>query len=97
MTTKKDSDVNLNFPLGTPIDEILQLTLRDMILETEEKIFMGMLGSIRTENRDAWREAIEKGSYLRDTEIDFGGRKRIAQMKVSLVRFRFCWCLTLCV
>ncbi|XP_068208965.1 bromodomain adjacent to zinc finger domain protein 1A [Palaemon carinicauda] len=84
LTTKKDSDVNLNFPPGTEVDEILQLTLRDMILETEEKIFMGMLGSLRTDNRNAWREAIEKGGFLRDSEIDYGGRRRITQMKVDL-------------
>lgn len=83
LTTKKDTDVNLNFPPGTAVDEILQLTLRDMILETEEKIYMGMLGSLRAENREAWREAIEKGSFLRETDVDYGGRKRIAQMKAD--------------
>lgn len=84
MTTKKDSDVNLNFPLGTPIDEILQLTLRDMILETEEKIHLGMLGSLRVEDRDMWRTAIEQGSYIREAELDWGGRKRISLLKVRL-------------
>lgn len=89
MTTKKDSDVNLNFPLGTPIDEILQLTLRDMILETEEKIQMGMLGSLRVEDRDKWRTAIEQGNYIREAELDWGGRKRISQFKVRLLGFWF--------
>ncbi|XP_071533691.1 bromodomain adjacent to zinc finger domain protein 1A isoform X2 [Panulirus ornatus] len=84
MTTKKDGDANLNFPPGTPMEEILQHTLRDMILETEEKIHMGMLGSLRLENREVWRQAILEGNYVRGAELDFGGRKRISQLKVEL-------------
>jgi hypothetical protein len=37
----------LNFPPGTPSDEILELTLRDFILEMEEKINGGGLGSLK--------------------------------------------------
>lgn len=65
------------------MDEILQLTLRDMILEMEEKIHMGMLGSLRLDDRHAWRDAIEAGGYLRGTQLDYGGRKRITQLKVQ--------------
>lgn len=43
----KHEDANLNFPPGTPADEILELTLRDFILEMEEKIQMGGLGSLK--------------------------------------------------
>ncbi|KAG7172189.1 Bromodomain adjacent to zinc finger domain protein 1A-like 1, partial [Homarus americanus] len=84
LTTKKDGDANLNFPPGTPIDEILQATLRDMVLETEEKIHMGMLGSLRLEDREAWRRAIVEGSYLRESELDFGGRKRISLLRMEV-------------
>jgi hypothetical protein len=37
----------LNFPPGTPSDEILELTLQDFILEMEEKIHVGGLGSLK--------------------------------------------------
>ncbi|XP_069952851.1 bromodomain adjacent to zinc finger domain protein 1A [Cherax quadricarinatus] len=99
LNTKKDEDANLNFPPGTSIDEILQYTLRDMILETEEKIHMGMLGSLRIGDREAWREAIVEGIlgkgseldffgrkriYTRLSDLDFGGRKRISQFKMEL-------------
>jgi len=46
-TSKNSLDPNLNFPAGTPIETILELQLRDLILETEEKIFLGALGSLK--------------------------------------------------
>lgn len=44
---EKEYDVNLYFPPGTPVEEIMERTLVDMILETEEKIFVGGLGSLK--------------------------------------------------
>jgi len=46
-SNKNQSDPNLGFAPGTPIDLILELQLRDLILETEEKIFLGGLGSLK--------------------------------------------------
>jgi hypothetical protein len=45
--SQKHADANLNYPPGTPTDEILELTLRDFILEMEEKIQTGGLGSLK--------------------------------------------------
>ena len=45
--SKHSLDPNLNFPLGTSIERILELQLRDLILETEDKIFLGALGSLK--------------------------------------------------
>lgn len=56
-------DANLKFPTGTPVDTILEMYLRDVILDTEEKIFGGGLGCLKVENRKAWREAIEARCY----------------------------------
>lgn len=44
---EKEYDINLYFPAGTPVEEIMEQTLIDMILETEEKIFVGGLGSVK--------------------------------------------------
>lgn len=44
---EKEYDINLYFPVGTPVEEIMERTLIDMILETEEKIFVGGLGSVK--------------------------------------------------
>ncbi|PNF34918.1 hypothetical protein B7P43_G01418 [Cryptotermes secundus] len=61
--SQKHEDANLNYPPGTPIDEILELTLRDFILEMEEKIQVGGLGSLKVYSREAWRSAIHARSY----------------------------------
>jgi bromodomain adjacent to zinc finger domain protein 1A len=45
--SQKHGDANLNYPPGTPTEEILELTLRDFILELEEKIHTGGLGSLK--------------------------------------------------
>lgn len=78
----KKEDANLNFPSGTPMNEILQLTLRDMILETEEKLELGMLGSLKIEDREDWRQAIVDGKYNPGVEEwNWGGRNRLNQLK----------------
>ena len=48
---KNHMDPNLNYPVGTPIDVIMELQLRDMILEMEEKAFLGGLGSLKVIRR----------------------------------------------
>ena len=44
---EKEYDINLYFPAGTPVQEIMKNTLIDMILESEEKIFVGGLGVLK--------------------------------------------------
>ena len=58
-------------PLGTPLQDIMELALRDQILELEEKIFVGALGYLKStkqakenlELRSTWRNSIESKSY----------------------------------
>ncbi|XP_054713885.1 bromodomain adjacent to zinc finger domain protein 1A-like isoform X2 [Uloborus diversus] len=45
---------------GMAPDHALEITLRDMILELEHRIFAGGLGSLKVSNREAWRTAIEQ-------------------------------------
>lgn len=59
----KYDNVNLTFPPGTYIEDVMELTLRDYILDLEDKIKVGCLGSLKVINRDAWRSAIAKRSY----------------------------------
>lgn len=40
-------NANLNYPVGTSLDEIMEISLRDLILETEEKITNGALGTVK--------------------------------------------------
>ena len=47
---EKEYDINMHFPAGTPIEQIFERTFVDMILETEEKIFVGGLGALKVCN-----------------------------------------------
>jgi len=72
---EKEYDINLYFPPGTPVEQIMERTLIDMILETEEKIFVGGLGALKVKDRSSWRTAIEDGEY--DSQVDamtWGGK-----------------------
>ncbi|XP_034941274.1 bromodomain adjacent to zinc finger domain protein 1A isoform X2 [Chelonus insularis] len=59
----KVENTNLSFPSTVPVDEALELALRDFILETEDKIKNGCLGSLKVKDRDAWRNAITNCHY----------------------------------
>ncbi|KAK6628120.1 hypothetical protein RUM44_010602 [Polyplax serrata] len=61
-------NANLKYPAGTPIQEILELYIRELILDTEEKIYCGGLGTVRVKNRKSWREAIECRRYDKQDE-----------------------------
>ena len=55
-------------PLGTSLKEMIELSLRDQILELEEKIFFGNLGNLKVKSRDNWVAAITNKSYNMDTD-----------------------------
>ncbi|KAF8795755.1 bromodomain adjacent to zinc finger domain protein 1A-like isoform X4 [Argiope bruennichi] len=50
-----------------------EITLRDMILELEHRIFHGGLGSLKVEDREAWRSTLEQGAY--DVQVNDIGKK----------------------
>jgi len=50
-------------PIGTPISDLVEITLRDQLLELEEKIFFGSLGALKVKERLKWQEAIQARSY----------------------------------
>ncbi|XP_078034586.1 ATP-dependent chromatin assembly factor large subunit isoform X2 [Augochlora pura] len=59
-TTKKNKyeNANLNYPPDVPVEDVFEFTLRDFILELEDKIKAGCLGSLKVNNRDTWRRAV---------------------------------------
>ncbi|XP_043271463.1 bromodomain adjacent to zinc finger domain protein 1A isoform X2 [Venturia canescens] len=61
--SNKNENFNLNFPADMAIDDVMELTLRDSILDLEEKLSAGCLGSLKVKDRDAWRDAITNGKY----------------------------------
>ncbi|XP_052121345.1 bromodomain adjacent to zinc finger domain protein 1A isoform X2 [Frankliniella occidentalis] len=61
-------DTLLGHDAGTPLEDILELTLRDLILEMEEKIRIGGLGSLKVKNRQSWRDALTTRSYNKECD-----------------------------
>ncbi|EFN63819.1 Bromodomain adjacent to zinc finger domain protein 1A [Camponotus floridanus] len=59
----KYENANLNFPSDVAVDEVMEMTLRDHILDFEDKINAGCLGSLKIIDRTVWRNAINKRSY----------------------------------
>uniref|UniRef100_A0A8B9I1M9 Bromodomain adjacent to zinc finger domain protein 1A n=1 Tax=Astyanax mexicanus TaxID=7994 RepID=A0A8B9I1M9_ASTMX len=45
-----------------PAERHMENRLRDLLLDIEDRIFQGTLGSVKTTDRSAWRAALEKGS-----------------------------------
>ena len=60
------------------INAIVDLAIRDQILELEERIFFGTLGSLKIRDRLAWQSAIQNGSYDMQCEgLTWGGKSSI--------------------
>merc|ERR1711884_617910 len=55
-------------PIGTSLQELIELSLRDQILELEEKIFLGNLGKLNVASRDEWLAAITNKNYAMGAE-----------------------------
>ena len=75
-------------PLGTPMQELMELALRDQVLELEEKIFVGALGFLKAakepERRGEWRAALEARGYnmmAEAVEWGEGGRLEAAEVE----------------
>ena len=53
----------------------MDLAIRDQILELEERIFFGTLGTLKIRDRPSWQKAIQEGSYDMQCEgLSWGGK-----------------------
>ncbi|XP_012057721.1 PREDICTED: bromodomain adjacent to zinc finger domain protein 1A [Atta cephalotes] len=59
----KYENANLNFPPDMSINDVMELTLRDHILDFEDKINAGCLGCLKIIDRIVWRNAINQRGY----------------------------------
>ena len=57
------SDVKPKDDDNSSVAATVDLILRDQILEMEEKIFIGNLGTLKIRERATWQEAIKEGGY----------------------------------
>ncbi|XP_043462023.1 bromodomain adjacent to zinc finger domain protein 1A isoform X2 [Leptopilina heterotoma] len=59
----KTESTNLNFPMDMQVDSVIELTLRDYVLDLEDKVKIGCLGFLKVIDRDLWRKSIQEGHY----------------------------------
>ncbi|XP_071453567.1 bromodomain adjacent to zinc finger domain protein 1A isoform X2 [Hetaerina americana] len=76
--TKKEIS-GFNFSSGLPTEEIFELTLRDYILDMEDKITMGGFGMLKVKDAYAWREALGAGKYDQQCDKLVWGNKDCAK------------------
>lgn len=76
-TKKKDryEDANLGYPLELKSEEVLENVLIENVLEMEEKVTAGGLGTLKMKDRDKWRNFLQNKQYsefeaLPKSEID---------------------------
>lgn len=69
-------NTNLNYPPDMPISDVLEFTFRDYILDLEEKISAGYLGSLKVRDRDQWRNLIANRKYdMQCQKLSFAGNE----------------------
>lgn len=73
----KYENANLNFPSEVPVEEVLELTLRDYILDFEDKIKIGCLGCLKVFDREIWRNAIVERNYDKQCDKLMSGDNEI--------------------
>lgn len=60
---KKYENASLNCGTGTDPSAIYDKTLREILLDFENKLSLGCLGELKVEDRTLWRKYIEGGEY----------------------------------
>ncbi|XP_066598355.1 bromodomain adjacent to zinc finger domain protein 1A isoform X2 [Prorops nasuta] len=65
----KYENSNLSFPQGISVDLAFELTLRDYILDFEDKIKVGGLGCLKDVDREVWRHVVNKSTEKQDKSV----------------------------
>ncbi|XP_044011620.1 bromodomain adjacent to zinc finger domain protein 1A isoform X2 [Aphidius gifuensis] len=79
----KIENTNLNFPPEMKIDEVMELTLRDYVLDLEDKIKAGCLGSLKVKDRELWRREITNPTYTTTTDEDVATNSLVDKIKME--------------
>lgn len=61
--TKKYDNANLNCEAGTDPNFCLEMSLRETLLEFEQKLTLGCLGALKVQDRNLWRKYIMDHEY----------------------------------
>ncbi|XP_040569329.1 bromodomain adjacent to zinc finger domain protein 1A isoform X2 [Lepeophtheirus salmonis] len=54
---------------STDLASVIDIALRDQILDLEEKIFFGTLGTLKIQSREKWQSALQNGDYDKQCDI----------------------------
>ncbi|CAB4064628.1 BAZ1A [Lepeophtheirus salmonis] len=54
---------------STDLASVIDIALRDQILDLEEKIFFGTLGTLKVQSREKWQSALQNGDYDKQCDI----------------------------
>ncbi|XP_016840706.1 bromodomain adjacent to zinc finger domain protein 1A isoform X2 [Nasonia vitripennis] len=89
----KADNTHSNYPSDMEIDDVLEQTLRDYLLDLEEKIKLGCLGSLKVNSRESWRNAINTRKYdkqcdklvygLNETPVDSSANTSVDKIKTE--------------
>uniref|UniRef100_A0AAY4A071 Bromodomain adjacent to zinc finger domain protein 1A n=1 Tax=Denticeps clupeoides TaxID=299321 RepID=A0AAY4A071_9TELE len=59
----KGKCASLSLGMSAPAERHMENRLRDLLLDIEDRIYQGTLGSVKVMDRNAWRAALEKSNY----------------------------------
>ncbi|XP_056401374.1 bromodomain adjacent to zinc finger domain protein 1A [Hyla sarda] len=69
----------------TSADKHLELRLCELLLDVEDRIYQGTLGSVKVPDRQSWRAALEKCSYiLLDNEMKENGTVKLENKEFDM-------------
>merc|ERR1719187_2629 len=87
--SENEVDGKMAMPIGTPIAQLVEITLRDQILELEEKIYFGSLGSLKVRERQKWQSALQTRGYEMSADgLSWGGNDAFRTPMESVVASR---------
>lgn len=80
------------------VDDVLELTLRDYILDFEDRLTASFLGGLKVNSRDAWRSAINNRKYdkqcdklvygINEVEADIASNMSLDKIKNEMKQSR---------
>nr|XP_014340066.1 PREDICTED: bromodomain adjacent to zinc finger domain protein 1A [Latimeria chalumnae] len=67
----------------------LELRLKDLLLDIEDRIYQGTLGAVKAVDRQVWRTALDSGHYeLLSDGIKENGTKEVEEMEIDEVNLK---------
>lgn len=83
-STKKYENANLSCGAGTDPSEIYDETLREILLDFENKLNLGCLGFLNVSDRNSWRKYIEDGCfYALDDNLKWGNARKALNGQIN--------------